>query len=126
MTGLRILITGSREWTDRDVIRDAIVREGRASGLSGQDTTIVHGAARGADLLAADVAREFNCRIEAHPADWDRYGKSAGHHRNAEMVALGADVCLAFPLPGARGTWDCVRKAKAAGIPVTVYEGEPA
>jgi hypothetical protein len=34
------------------------------------------------------------------------------------MVDLGADLCLAFPMPRSRGTWDCVRRAKKAGIVV--------
>ena len=34
------------------------------------------------------------------------------------MVAAGADVVLAFPLPGSRGTWSCVRLALKAGLEV--------
>jgi hypothetical protein len=36
------------------------------------------------------------------------------------MVSLGADICLAFPQPGSKGTWDCARKAADAGIPVVL------
>lgn len=34
------------------------------------------------------------------------------------MVDLGADLCLAFPLPDSRGTKDCMARAKKAGIKV--------
>lgn len=44
------------------------------------------------------------------------------HHRNAEMVNLGADVMLAFPLGQSAGTGGCMRLAEAGGIPVRVYE----
>jgi hypothetical protein len=44
---------------------------------------LVHGACpRGADAIAdADATRTPGYRIEAHPADWRRYGRAAGHRR---------------------------------------------
>jgi hypothetical protein len=42
------------------------------------------------------AARTPGYQIEAHPADWHRYGRAAGHRRNAEMITLGADGCVAF------------------------------
>lgn len=77
---------------------------------------MVHGGARGADALADEIARHWGWTPEAHPADWDCFGRSAGHRRNTEMVALGADVCLAFPLGESRGTRGCMRLAAIAGI----------
>jgi hypothetical protein len=120
---LRILITGSRDWIDRDAIRAALVQAGRTAGVHPQGTTVVHGGARGADRIAGEIAREFGCTVEIHPADWDGLGKAAGHRRNAEMVNAGADVCLAFPLGESRGTRGCMQLAEAAGIPVVVHEG---
>jgi hypothetical protein len=122
MSGLRILITGSRDWSDRDAIRAAIVTWGRGVGARPQQVTVVHGGARGADLLAAAVAGELGCQVEEHPADWRLFGKAAGHRRNAEMVQAGADVVLAFPLGESRGTRMCMWMAKAAGIPVFAYD----
>lgn len=120
---MRILITGSRDYTDRDTIRQALMRAGRDARVHPQSVTVVHGGARGADRIAGELAREFGCMVEVHRADWDRYGKAAGHRRNAEMVALGADVCLAFPLGESRGTRGCVALAEKAGIRVVVHEG---
>ena len=110
----RLLITGSRDWSDRRAIRWALLLRGPG--------TVVHGAARGADRIAGQIGAELGWPVEAHPADWRR-GRGAGHLRNQAMVDLGADLCLAFPLPGSRGTWDCVRRANAADIPVVVWEG---
>lgn len=122
---MRILITGSREWSDWDVIEAAIIKAARDAGATPRSTVIVHGNARGADRIAAGIARTYGCAVEEHPANWDQYGKAAGHRRNVKMVNLGADICLAFPLGASPGTWGCVRLAKAAGIPVTVHEVAP-
>ena len=52
------------------------------------------------------------------PAAWNKWGYSAGPRRNAWMIEYGKpDHVLAFP--GGPGTADMVRRARAAGIPVT-------
>jgi hypothetical protein len=120
---LRVLITGSREWQDRDVIRQALLSIASVHGIPAHNVTVVHGAARGADRIAAEEAAHLGMVVEAHPADWDTHGKAAGVIRNAEMVKLGADICLAFPLGKSVGTQDCLRRAKRAGIAVIDYGG---
>lgn len=121
----RILITGSRNWSFVDGIGFAIIdHEPGWNAGERLPCVIVHGAARGADTIAANWAEKWQLNAEAHPADWKKHGKAAGPIRNQEMVDLGADVCLAFPTEGSIGTWDCVRRAKKAGIPVFVYREE--
>lgn len=122
---MRVLVTGSRDWTDRQAIEDELDK--LYYDFPFRHLTVVHGAARGADTIAAmwAAARGSQVSAEAHPAEWERYGRAAGHRRNAEMVALGADICLAFPLGESRGTRGCIEMAKKAGIPVEVTEGLP-
>lgn len=107
----RILVTGSREWTDFAVIVEAL-REWKAPGA-----VLVEGGARGADRLAAMIWRAWGLTVEEHPADWDRHGRRAGYRRNQQMIAAGADVCLAFILDDSRGATHCANAAEAAGMP---------
>lgn len=121
----RILVTGSRDWTDAETIREALHAEYlRAVMETGDEPVLVHGhCPTGADAIADAVWLTNTGQLsERHPADWDRYGKAAGPRRNQEMVDLGAYVCLAFPLPGSRGTRHCMTAAERAGIPVRVFE----
>lgn len=117
----RIIVTGSRGWSDLDVMVAALVDAWRDLGKPTRPV-LVHGACRGADTMAAQLWRLWKWPTEPHPADWSRFGDLAGPRRNAAMVAGGADLCLAFPTPGSRGTWDCVRRAETAGIPVRVHQ----
>lgn len=110
---MRMLITGSRTWTDRSLIFRAM------SWAGWRDTaiTVVHGKChKGADDIADDFARQLGWTIEGHPADWKRYGRRAGFVRNAEMVAAGADVCLAFIHNNSKGATMCAELAEKAGI----------
>lgn len=118
----RILITGSRYWQDRTSIAEALTQAWNDHGRP-DEVTVVHGECPygGADIIAAEIATERGWSVDPHPADWGGLGSEAGPERNQEMVDLGADIALAFPEEGSRGTWDCVRKARDAGIPVTVW-----
>lgn len=81
------------------------------------DITIISGAARGVDRAAADFAVVNFTQLEEYPADWKKYGKSAGYKRNQQMLDEGKpDLVVAFP--GGKGTAMMVSIAKKANIPV--------
>lgn len=115
----RILVTGSRDWTDRDVIHHALQAAWMTLGAD-PETILVHGACHlgGADKIAADFWESKGRPAEAHPADVGPNGRVLGPQRNKRMVDLGADLCVAFPLPSSRGTRNCMRLAREAGIRV--------
>lgn len=118
MNNYRILVTGSRDWTDHDLVRDALTM----AIYQNVPAVIVHGACpTGADAIASWWVRRYRflgLAEERHPADWAAYGRGAGPRRNALMVRLGADICLAFIKGGSRGATHAADLAERAGIPV--------
>lgn len=117
-TPYRILVTGSRDWVDAAVVWRALAETVPAATTS-RALVVVHGACpTGADAMADRWARAYGAvAIETHPANWAVNGRWAGPIRNAHMVSLGADVCLAFVRNGSRGASHTAALAKAAGIP---------
>lgn len=113
---MRVLITGGRDWRDVETIKKALMALPPGS-------TIVHGAASGADAIAHSLALALGHTPEPH---WPDYAtietQLAPKIRNQHMVNLGADLCLAFPTSKSRGTWHCVDLAKKAGIEVKVIK----
>lgn len=114
----RILVCGSRAWTDVGRIEVALAWLAKP-GV----TTVLHGGAQGADSIAGDIARKMDLGVEVFVPDWSLYGKQAGFVRNKKMVETGPDLVLAFVKGESRGTSDTVTHAREAGIKVlTVYD----
>jgi hypothetical protein len=131
-TPYRILVTGGRSVSRRDVDLvwaklELVAAEPLAEG---RPVIVVEGRCPygGVDLVAQRWAEQTaGVTDEGHPAERDPSGKLLGPARNQRMVDAEADICVAFPMPGSRGTWDCLRRAADAGIPGRVYpiEGKP-
>lgn len=122
----RVLVTGSGSTAPAD---DALVHRtlSRVCGpalASGRPIVIIEGECPygGVDRTAREWASITpRARVEPYPAQWHRHGRKAGPIRNQEMVDSGAEICLAFPSPSSKGTWDCLKRAALAGIPGRVY-----
>lgn len=117
LTYYRILVTGSRRFTDVQALEAALLDVWHDVTQFGGRMLVVHGHARGADRLADAWARCNGIPVERHPADWS-IGRAAGPLRNQHMVNLGAHLVLAFPTGASTGTRDCTRRAHAAGIEI--------
>jgi hypothetical protein len=123
---VRACVCGPRNWTDAWPIVCAltIIRAEWEAGRSMGDwpdrdlPTLVHGAARGADSMAAALAGDGGFLIEAHPADWERHGKASGHIRNREMLQSGLDLVIGVaPRTGLTiGTKNMIGASRSAGV----------
>jgi hypothetical protein len=108
---------GSRTWTDELVIAHVLAAE-----WDDGTAVLVSGACpRGADRIAEQIWAGWGGQVERHPGDWNRHGRAAGFRRNTHMVALGADVCLAFIREYSRGAAHTAQLAEAADIPTRRY-----
>ena len=118
---MRVLFSGSRHFDDDQAVIKLLEKLiSRVEATS--QITVVHGGAAGLDSMVGVLACHVGMTVEVYYADWQRHGKAAGVIRNQEMVDLGANMLVAYPLPGGRGTQDCIRRAIKAGIPTMVYD----
>jgi hypothetical protein len=129
MNEFRVLVCGGRDYDDRTRFfhfMDRVLETIKGTGETPKrDVVIIHGAARGADTLADDYARERELRVIRYLADWKTHGRGAGPIRNKLMLTDGKPhVIIAFK--GGNGTADMIQQGKKAGVPVYEVKNETA
>lgn len=120
---MRLLICGSRDYNRylpmKSVVEKVVAGQGPVA--------ILHGGAKGADHLAACIAKFYKYKEEVYPVtdtEWRELGKGAGPRRNQRMLDASPDRVLAFYTDinnKSAGTSDMVRRARHAGIDVKEY-----
>lgn len=103
MEEYKLIVAGSRSFTDHAWMERVLIDLCEEGNLKDRAVSIVSGMARGADLLAAGFARRHQVKLYEFPADWEKFGKSAGFHRNREMGHF-SDGLLVFWDGHSRGT----------------------
>lgn len=129
----RMIVCGSIIWEDGAMIRAGIeemiagqITSDVTAGMVADQLTVVHGGARGADMMADRIARSMGLNVEPHPADWQTFGKSAGIIRNSEMANAGADMVIGFKdhfnwKMNTGGTENMFSQAIARKVPCKLY-----
>lgn len=113
----RVVVAGSRNFQDKELLfskLDFFLQNQRPEKIE-----IVSGMAKGADTMGEEYARARGLKIKRFPAEWDRFGKSAGYRRN-EQMATYADALVAFWDGHSPGTRHMISLCREKGIQVRV------
>ncbi len=126
MTARRVAIVGARPSATHGapgrIVMACIAADVSAFMLTlPPGTIIVSGGAAGVDNAARLGAVMQGLYIVEHYPDYSTHGPRAPLARNTAIVDNATEV-HAWPAPWSRGTWDTIRKARAAGKPCVVHE----
>ena len=125
MTEFKLIVAGGRDFADYEKLSRVLFTLAEVD-YADKEISIVSGMARGADALGTRFAKEHGVTLHEFPANWNKYGKSAGYRRNEEMGNF-ADGLLAFWNKSSKGTEHMIEFMRAKGKPVHVitYSTEP-
>ncbi len=116
-----VLVCGGRDYRNREAIQRTFTQ------LIQLPSVLVHGGCRGADMMSEEVYREVlrdvdkDGAVRCFPAQWGKYGQSAGPIRNQAMLdETLPHLIVAFHsnLKESKGTLDMVTRGEKAGIPI--------
>ena len=116
LLGMKVIVAGSREFYDYSLLKDFL---DNCFTLRRNCSEIVSGTARGADKFGERYAQEHNLAIKRFPADWEKYGKAAGHIRNRQMAEY-ADACVVFWDGQSKGSANMVKVALELKLPLVI------
>lgn len=106
---MHCIIAGSRSITNYDLVVQAIEESGFLL------TEVISGHAKGVDQLGERWAKEHNVRLHIMPAEWAKYGRSAGIRRNGDMARYALERKLLTGEPaGLILVWDGQSKGSAS------------
>lgn len=111
---MKTIIAGSRDATNYVSLIKAV----KDSGFT--ISTVVSGGARGADKLGEQYAKRNNIPLQIYRANWDAYGKRAGHIRNRQMAEC-SEALIALWDGKSKGTQNMINTAKELNLKVFVY-----
>ena len=109
MSTVKVVVAGCRYYDDYSEAKEYIDLC-LADIKNENDIIIVSGGAKGADTLGERYAKENDFKIEKYPANWEKYGKSAGPMRNKKM-AQSSDMVICFWDGESRGTRSMIEYA---------------
>lgn len=109
---IKVVVAGSREFDDYELLKATL--DSALQMYSYDEIEIVSGCADGADKLGERYQEESNMKLKEFPADWDRFGDSAGHRRNIDMAYYG-DWVFCFWDGSSKGTKGMIDITKRLG-----------
>lgn len=118
MNEFKLIVAGGRDFNDAALMERVLIAMADVE-LADKSVSIVSGMARGADMLAYQLARNLGIEVYQFDANWAVYGKSAGFMRNSDMGQF-ADGLLAFWDGKSPGTRHMVAYMRSLNKPVTV------
>lgn len=107
---MKVIIAGGRDFNDYELLK-AELNLILCIRVMREDLEILSGGAKGADALGEQYAKEYNVPVKRFPADWNKYGKSAGPIRNTEMAKY-AEGCIVFWDGKSKGTKNMIETAR--------------
>ena len=130
MKELRIIVAGSRDFNNYQLLSDTLMKYLEDIDFTDNvdnpsQVKFVSGTARGADVLGEQFAYTWGYEVKRFPADWDGLGKRAGYVRNAEMAKFAiADgnygMLIAFWDGKSKGTKHMIDLANKHGLEVHI------
>ncbi|WP_405399322.1 DUF2493 domain-containing protein [Maribacter sp. Asnod2-G09] len=113
----KIIIAGGRNFNDYDFLENSVLNF--ISKFDKTDIEIVSGGAKGVDALGERFAKEQNIEFVIFPADWAKYGRSAGPKRNAQMAKYATHL-LSFWDGKSKGTKSMINLARKNDLVVEI------
>lgn len=116
-----MIIAGSRTFTDYRILKSKLDTIFALLVQKNSKIVIISGTANGADKLGERYANENEYKLIKIPADWDKFGASAGYIRNEEMAKI-SNACVVFRVNNSKGSSHMIDIANKYNLQLRIYD----
>lgn len=117
---MKIIVCGGRHFNNYFALSNILLDIIKNNTKDKESIEIVSGHCTGADQLGERFAKQFKLGLKIFPAEWSKYGKSAGPIRNKKMIEYirndSNPFVLAFTSTNTKGTKYTLDLAKKFNI----------
>ena len=114
----KVIIAGSRTLQKLNMVEVGMSKIGFPTS---KISYVISGNASGVDRLGEAWAKRHAIKIKKYPANWEKFGRSAGYKRN-ELMSRIADVLVAFWDGKSKGTEHMIKIAREKKLSVIIYK----
>lgn len=119
MKPFQLIVAGGRDFSDTELFLQTMQQVEQE--LAEYSVSLVSGMAKGADMMGYMFAKQEGITCHHFPADWNKYGKSAGFRRNQEMADF-SDGLVAFWDGRSSGTKHMIQTMRDMGKDVWIIK----
>lgn len=112
---MKTIIAGSRNIAPSQKFLEEIITR-----CNIEITEIVCGMAKGVDYAGLNYGEMNNIPVKKFPANWEKFGKSAGPVRNREMARY-AEACIVIWDGFSRGSANMIKQAKENKLTLYIF-----
>lgn len=109
---MKVAIVGSRQFNNLSKVQQYV-------NALPKDTIVISGGAPGVDTIAERTAKRLGMQVVIFPANWNKYGNSAGVIRNG-LIVEACDQMVLFWDKKSKGTENTLDKIRKSGKPFEV------
>ena len=114
---MKIAVVGSRSINNKELVWKFMEE---CHDFEPEYDKIISGGARGVDSFAEEYAKKNKIRTCIFVPDWEKYGKSAGFIRNADIIGK-CDKCICIWDGESKGTLHDIELCEEMGKPCYIY-----
>lgn len=114
---MKVAVVGSRNIHDKELVWSFMEE---CHKFDSKFDKIVSGGAKGVDTFAEEYAKLHHINTCIFKPDWERFGKSAGLIRNADIIGK-CDICICVWDGESKGTLHDIELCEKMNKPCYVY-----
>jgi predicted Rossmann fold nucleotide-binding protein DprA/Smf involved in DNA uptake len=115
---MKVAVIGGRTFLDKNFVFESLDTFSKTECID----TIISGGAAGVDSFAKEYARKHHLPLVEFKPDYEKFSPKIAPLIRNKLIVSEAEIVLAFPSTGSRGTYRAIAEAEKLGKRVVIFK----